>query len=429
MLDLLKLMWRMGMFDQRELRLADGRRVQILSYGTPNKSDGDLPEFFGAGIRFLDEDLELHGSIKVDINSVDWYFQKTVASAQFDNVILHVVTNHDAAVMHNNRIVPTLILPILDEIADYRKELAFYCKEKFSDVDSVYSENFVSRLFMDRIERKSNEVLSLYEEFSHDWDKVGFIVLTRAFGYGDSKIALEKLSKSVSLYALYANCTDLLSVEALLFGACGYLDGGKSDDTYKFDLQQRHAKLCQQYKLPRSSFNWHPSHVRPVSMPHYLIARVAAVFYNNAGLISKLIKERNLSKLQDFFRVDLSPYWLTHSNLGVVSGSGVGKMTKDKIDLLLINGVVPLLYAYGSVNDDSCLQEWSLDILGQTQERNSKVRQWEDAGYVVKNGYYSQALIQMNDVYCRHSGCASCPFGSYLLHKRYQLYCKVKDQL
>lgn len=426
MKEFLKLVWRLRMFDDRSLVLTDGRRIELISSGTPNSENEVLPEFFGASFRILDEDIEFHGSVKVDINSVDWYFQKTVASAQFDNVVLHVVTNMDAAVMHNNRIIPTLVINIPEEMIDYRHGLAMDCKEKFGDVDPIYTENFISRLATDRIERKSKEVIEIFESVEFNWARTTLIVIMRSFGYQETKVAFEKLARTLSIYMICTNCTDLQSLEALFFGHSGYLDQKKPVDPYQLDLTQRYSKFCKQYKIPSFSLTWHTSQVRPKALPQYQIARVAAVVHNNGAMFDNLIKIRSYDKLRDLFSAQLSPYWLTHSALGVESSSGVSCMTNDKIDLIIINGVVPLLYAYGSVTGDSHLQEWAMDLLGNTQEKNRKVRVWEESGYLVKNGYYSQALIQMFDVYCKDGRCDRCPLGSHLLHKRYKLYCKVK---
>lgn len=430
MKEFLKLIWRLRMFDNSKLVLTDGREIEIISVGTPNVDGVVAPEFFGASFRIPSEDIEFHGSIKVDINAVDWYFQKTVASAQFDNVILHVVTNADAAVMLQNRIVPTLVLTIPEELLDYRHSISNHCRSKFSEVEQVYSENFVSRLATDRIERKSNEVLQIFESVNKNWAQTTLITIMRSFGYGETKIALEKLARTLSLYILYTNSTDLQSLEALLFGHSGHLEKKNSIDPYYFDLQQRYKKLCTQFHLPSFSISWHNSQVRPRAVAELQIARVAAVFHNNATMFENLVKIRDYKKLREIFKANLSPYWQNHSALGVESGSGVNQMSSDKIDLIFINGVVPLLFAYGAVSKDSKLQEWAIDLLNMiNSEQNSKVRVWGKEGYIVKTAYYSQALIQMFDVYCAKAKCEQCPLGAYLLKKRYDLYTQVKDQL
>lgn len=418
----------MKMYSDQELRLIDGRLIEILSVGIPSPDNGDdLPEFFGASFRLIEENIELHGSIKIDINSVDWYFQKTVASAQFDNVILHVVTNADTAVMLNNRIVPTLVIKVSDEMLDYRHTIAGHCKRMLCGVEEVYVENFMSRLATDRIERKSKEVIEVLISTESNWQRTTLITIMRSFGYGEIKIALETLARNLSFYILCTNATDLQSIEALLFGHSGHLEGQRSNDPYYFDLQQKYLKLCKSYKIPSFSISWHTSHVRPCAIAELQIARIAAVFFNNVMMFDKLIKTRDYKVLRKMFTAQLSPYWQNHSSLGIQCNTGVTQMTSDKIDLILINGVIPLLYAFGAVTHDTDTQEWAMNLLYQiSPEKNSKVRVFEAEGYFVKNSYYSQALIQLYDAYCKKAQCDKCPLGSYLINQRYQLYMEVR---
>ena len=67
------------------------------------------PRFFEATIEY--DGLEWHGAIEVHLKSSYWYAHGHHQQASYDNVILHVVWEHDmAAVAANGVALPSLVL-------------------------------------------------------------------------------------------------------------------------------------------------------------------------------------------------------------------------------------------------------------------------------------------------------------------------------
>lgn len=68
---------------------------------------------------------------------------------------------------------------------------------------------------------------------------------------------------------------------------------------------------------------------------------------------------------------------------------------------MIINVVVPILFAYGRYISDDAICSRSLEILEQVEaESNSIVKLFKQAGVTIKNSFDSQAVIQLKREYC-----------------------------
>ena len=87
-------------------------------------------------------------------------------------------------------------------------------------------------------------------------------------------------------------------------------------------------------------------------------------------------------------------------------------ITEATCRLLVINTVVPVLYAYGIQHRDEALKEKAISFLeALPAEENFIMRQWRSCGLEVSSAADSQALIQLKREYCDRQGCLRCRFG------------------
>ena len=93
--DLLHYCWKYRLYQQDNLKTSDGQTVEVISTGTHNTDAG--PDFFNAKIRI--GDTTWAGNIEIHQKSSHWFLHKHDADAAFDNVILHVVEQHDKPVI------------------------------------------------------------------------------------------------------------------------------------------------------------------------------------------------------------------------------------------------------------------------------------------------------------------------------------------
>jgi hypothetical protein len=68
-----------------------GKAIRVLNVGTYNTASG--PDFFNGQIEL--DNVVYNGNIELHIKSSDWIAHKHQFDAAYDNVILHVVYEHD----------------------------------------------------------------------------------------------------------------------------------------------------------------------------------------------------------------------------------------------------------------------------------------------------------------------------------------------
>ena len=85
-------------------------------------------------------------------------------------------------------------------------------------------------------------------------------------------------------------------------------------------------------------------------------------------------------------------------------------------DSLLINAVVPLLFAYGLYHGDEATKQKAMDLLERTTAENNSITQgFRRMGVKNSNGYDSQAITELKNEYCNNKRCLECMIGNVLL--------------
>ena len=93
-------------------------------------------------------------------------------------------------------------------------------------------------------------------------------------------------------------------------------------------------------------------------------------------------------------------------------------MGADAAQGLIINAIVPYLFAMGRVQGREELGERALALLEKLPaEQNTIVDGWAELGLKADNAARSQALIELKNQYCGQRRCLSCVIGTDLLRK------------
>ncbi|MDR2914560.1 MAG: DUF2851 family protein, partial [Tannerella sp.] len=210
--------------------------------------------------------------------------------------------------------------------------------------------------------------------------------------------------------------------EALLFGQAGLLDPDtdvagkcvdKPVDDYLQSLRREYEFLRKKYQLqPLEAFLFKKLRTRPVNFPHVRIAQISAVWIKNDLLFSKVLETDHIGDLRALFNVAPSGYWTDHYHFRSVSVSKRKPIGKNASDIILINTVIPVLFAYGKYKNLPEYCEKALGFLEElSPERNSIVTVFSQAGVSVRNAGDTQALIQLRREYCDKKKCLYCRIG------------------
>jgi hypothetical protein len=112
-----------------------------------------------------------------------------------------------------------------------------------------------------------------------------------------------------------------------------------------------------------------------------------------------------------------SAYWQQHTHFGNPTGKMVSRgISSQTLELLMINFVIPLWFAYGRYFEQPEWQERCFDLM-QTlpAENNFIIRKYSEKSWKAENAYDSQGMIGLFHRYCQSQKCLNCKIGQSLL--------------
>ena len=162
---------------------------------------------------------------------------------------------------------------------------------------------------------------------------------------------------------------------------------------------------------------WKSFRVRPQNFPYRRIALLARFVEDGFDLMNSLLEAHDEKELRKLLSVEMSGYWANHFTFGGAPAELPAKVLSNaSIDILLINTVAPLYYAYGSKCGNYDIADRAVSLLESLRpERNSIVATFTAAGIKCPDALTSQALIQLRRNYCEARKCLYCAIGHKLL--------------
>jgi len=417
--DFLHYLWKFKKFDTLNLKTCNQEEIVINNSGQYLEMAG--PDFFNAQITIGNQ--KWAGNVEIHVKSSDWYLHHHEKDSGYENVILHVVWEHDSEVYRsNNTEIPVLELKdYIDKetINNYKKLLSpkswIFCEKQLREIPQFSLMNWQERLFFERLERKSKPVLQLLELTSNDWEAVLFCLLAKNFGLNTNGEIFLKIAQSVPFSVIRKECFEVENLEALLFGSAGLLDAEKEDSYFK-DLKFRYFYLLHKYQIEKTciepvQFFKH----RPDNFPTVRLSQLANLYHKQQSLFSIVTDLNSLEAVYEIFNISVTPYWETHYQFDKESPKKKKAMTKSFVDLIVLNTVIPLQFAYAKSQGKE-ISEDLIAILNCIQpEKNSIVEKFSSFGIKAKNAFESQSLLQLKNEYCNRNKCLDCAIGIELL--------------
>lgn len=418
--DLLYYIWKTKSFEKTNLKTEDGQRVEIIQFGTQNYDSG--PDFSNGKIKI--GNTIWAGNIEMHIYSSDWERHCHDIDKAYDNVILHVVFEHDKEVYTTSeQHIPCLELkeriskPILYK---YSQLLAndnwIPCEKLISRVEQHTVSFWLQRLVAERVESKTEYFKKILDQTNTNWEETLYICLSRYMGARVNMDPFESLAKSLPYILLQKNKDDLHRIEALLYGQSGMLEANYKDEYFR-NLKEEYHFLKNKYSLKSiPPISWKFARMRPVGFPTIRIAQLAQILFNNDRLFSRIILENDTKELRKLFKVKTSPYWNEHYRFGKNAKYKEKNVGDSFIDQLIINVICPIVFLYGKYLADENYCERAIGHLEMIKaEENNIVRKFKSIGVSCKTASESQALIQLKNSYCNEKQCVSCSIGSSII--------------
>ncbi len=415
--ELLHYIWQQKLFSAINLETTSGERVAIINSGIRNRDAG--PDFTQAKIR-INADL-LAGSVEIHVNSSEWEKHGHQDDKAYSNVILHVVYNNDAGIRYPA--LPTLELK--DKIDrqflhSYEKLMLnqtwIPCEPQIHEVDEFFIRNGMHRLVVERLQRKTSDILERLALNKNSWEETFYQITARNFGLKVNADSFDALAKSLPLKIIAKHKNSLPQIEALLFGQSGMLEGNFKDD-YPNALKKEFLFLRGKYGLqPMQAHLWKFMRLRPPGFPTIRIAQFSMLLFQSAHLFSRIAEAKSVSEIALLFQAEPSEYWIKHYRFDAVSKAAKKSLGKDFANTIIINAVIPVMFIYGKTKGNQSLQEKAISFLEQLpSEKNAIIAKWKSLGVKSNSAYESQALLQLKNNYCSHKKCLHCFVGNKLL--------------
>jgi len=416
---LLQFIWQFQYYNKNELTTIANEPVQIISHGVFNYNQG--PDFTNAKVKIAD--TVWAGSIELHIKTSNWDKHKHEGDKNYNNVVLHVVWEHD----HKARQVPNV--PVLELKSRISKILLqryeglmnnssfIPCEESINIVKEITWHSWKERLLAERLFRKSTIVDQFLQESNYHWEESFWWLLARNFGIKVNASSFEAVAKSVSTIILAKHKNQIHQLEALLFGQAGLLEGSFVEDYPKL-LQREYRFLQTKYKLKPVHEPVYFLRMRPGNFPTIRLAQLATLINQSSHLFSRIKEAGSMKEIRNRFGLPANDYWHYHYRFDEESSFKKKNIGNRMIDNIIINTIVPVLFAYGNYNNDTRYKLKALAWLEETDaEKNTITKGFELIHIENKNAYDSQALIELKNEYCDNRKCLDCAVGNYLLKK------------
>ncbi|MDR0541191.1 MAG: DUF2851 family protein [Dysgonamonadaceae bacterium] len=418
--NLLHYVWKHRLYVPGNFKTSDGTSLEIIDPGTRNTDAG--PDFFNAKIK-LDGRLWA-GNVEIHTQASDWHKHRHDSDKAYNSVILHVVEHCNEPKVYNQlgQAIPQWIISVPEAIrANYRsllnRDCPVPCLNRIREIPEIYWTDWKSALASERLERKTQSIFRLLQNHHDDWNEVFYITLARNFGFGVNNDAFERLAQSLPLRYILKHSDSPRQVEALFLGQAGLLEEEIADDSYYQALQQEYRFLSRKYRLSSLDASVFKSlRIRPNNFPHIKIVQLAGFAGAKQSLFSRMLEKEAAGDFKELFVAGVSDYWETHYQFGKASARRKKELGLSAVHLLLINTVIPLLFAYGKKKNREDLMQKAVDWLEAIPpEKNHIVNAFTRAGLKVLHAGDSQALIQLRKEYCDCKKCIFCRMGRRLL--------------
>lgn len=419
---LLHYVWKHKIFPLKALQTTSGLSVEVIDSGLSNTDAG--PDFFNAKLKI--GDTLWVGNVEIHTLASDWYRHEHDKDRAYDSVILHICEQVDREVFRpSGEPIQQMLLTCPESVKAHYEELCRAdayppCYSLLASLPKLTVHSWLTALQTERFEQKNHLINERLKRCNQHWEDAFFITLARNFGFGLNGDAFETWAGLVPYRAVDKHRDNLMQVEAFFFGQAGLLEA-EDGDAYYLQLRKEFRYLQHKFELPpvMDVALWRFLRLRPDNFPHVRLAQLAYLYHKEQSLFSRIMEAGTLKEVGQVLTTRTSAYWEEHFNFSKTSPRREKALGEGSKELLIINTVVPFLYAYGLHKADEQLCDRATRFLEELKaENNQIIRLWAGAGLLVRTAADSQALLQLRKEYCDKKKCLYCRFGYEYLRRK-----------
>jgi hypothetical protein len=418
---LLQHLWQYQYYNKQALLLENNDQFQVIHPGRLNTNQG--PDFLEAKIKI--ENTLWVGNVELHLKTSDWFKHAHHLDRNYDNVVLHVVLDNDLPgfdaripVFSLQSRISHALLKQYERLMNSRSFIA--SEQQARQVPELVWLSWLERLWAERLEHKVSKVFTFLAQNNQHWEETFWWLLARSFGTKINADAFEAMAQSLPVTLLAKHKNQLPTLEALLLGQCGLLDK-KFTDAYPVMLQKEYAHLKNKYHLQPIRQSVKFLRMRPANFPTVRLAQLAMLIHQSSHLFAQVKETENLADIKKLLTVTANDFWHYHYQLNkAATAYHPKKLGKQAINLLIINAVVPILFAYGQLYSEERYKNKALGWLESIQpESNETIEGFNNLDITYNDdAHYSQAMLHLKEHYCNQKKCLDCPIGNALLKRQ-----------
>lgn len=292
------------------------------------------------------------------------------------------------------------------------------CGGFLTALDELQRSEIFTALIFDRLKRKMEMVDRLRAEADDNWNQTFYLLYFRTLGDRINQQSYLELARRVPYRIVLRERLAPLAVEAMFFGASGLLEL-YDDDEHTLALREQFAHLGVKYGIrPMNASDWVLHEIRPANHPVLRLAQAAEFFARDEFVMGRTMGCRNEEEVRELFCIEASPYWRTHHVPGAASDESPKRIGSFKANIIGINLVAVLQFAYAAYTENETLRDSAMTLLERLRaEDNRYTRRWREHGVRIRSAFDSQALLQLATEYCDRGRCEECPVGRRILRK------------
>ena len=416
--------WKHKLFPLSPLTTTWHQAVEVIDPGLHNRNAG--PDFFNAKIK-LNGTLWV-GNVEIHDKASDWYVHGHDKDERYDNVILHVCGSIDVEAKNSKgEPLVQLQLDIPENVSKHYQELLSIdqyppCYQIIPSLTRLTVHSWMSALQTERLSQKTDAIEARVKQCNGDWENAYFVTLARNYGFGINGDAFEQWAYHLPLRAVDHHRDDLFQIEAIFLGQAGLLELNTIPERYQKDalndgyfsrLRNEYLYLSHKFSLqPMDYKQWRFLRLRPQNFPHIRLSQLAGLYAKDTFSLASLTAPGELKEVRKRLETGVSDYWRKHYLFGCESKESDKKPGLRSQNLLVLNSIIPLLFAYGRYRGEESMEQRSLELLASLPaEDNFITRTWQMLGIVSRSAADSQALVHLKTRYCDRRDCLRCSWG------------------
>jgi len=396
--------WLNRLFPQDDLTTADGRRLQIINPGTLNSGAG--PDFFNACV-IIDGQTWV-GNVELHLRASDWHRHGHTDDPAYSTVILHVVDTDDMVIHRpSGEVIPQFVMKCSNELVGNFHSLADFavetlpCVHAIGSIPLIYLTDWITALGYERLQEKADRIYRLVNDMAGDWNEAGFITMARALGFGTNSDPFERLARATPLRILRRHADDRFIIESILMGQAGLINRAGNDAGITARMEREYEFFAAKFGIRApAGLCWKCS--RPQNSPTRRIAYLASLVSGRQDFTGRMLSIRDLTEA----------YGILEAGKAGAEPEGRPVMSRASTDILVINAVIPLAYAFATYTGDYTRARDIAEMLhGIKGESNRFTAMFAAAGVDIASAFVSQAVVQLRREYCEKRKCLYCRIG------------------